>query len=352
MRLGREGGGLVLQLEARVERAQLGEDVQVDAAVADVADAQQVGPAAGDQRADRVDPLALESVVAGDAQVHLLDGEGVERGQGVGHDGEVVHRGDRRGGAGRPHHAGDGLGVADDRGRGGLVELPLGGRTTAEALPLEARLVLALRGLAGGLGDLTHFKPPESERKLRDTIFIIQYNIKKSKYFLPRAVCAYAASYATIITSGNRKGDCMTSIDQQFVEFIVKSLVSKPEAVTIERRIDEKGVLLELTVDPEDLGRVIGKRGATAQSVRTLLRALGTKNDARYNLKIVDVDRPGGVVADDTTTASDNDDEDTTQSPAPVSKPVEETTDKPVEEKETMASRTRKELADMDDLDI
>src|SRR6476659_9365215 len=80
----------------------------------------------------------------------------------------------------------------------------------------------------------------------------------------------------------------MNSIDQQFVEFIVKSLVSNPDAVIVERRIDEKGVLLELTVDPEDLGRVIGKRGATAQSLRTLLRALGTKNDARYNLKIVD----------------------------------------------------------------
>src|SRR5215467_13144403 len=80
----------------------------------------------------------------------------------------------------------------------------------------------------------------------------------------------------------------MSSIDQQFVEYIVKSLVSNPDAVTIERRIDEKGVLLELTVDPEDLGRVIGKRGATAQSLRTLLRALGTKNDARYNLKIID----------------------------------------------------------------
>src|SRR5438552_14143971 len=80
----------------------------------------------------------------------------------------------------------------------------------------------------------------------------------------------------------------MSSIDQQFVEFIVKSLVGKPDAVKIERRIDEKGVLLELTVDPEDLGRVIGKRGATAQSLRTLLRALGTKNEARYNLKIVD----------------------------------------------------------------
>src|SRR6478736_6134974 len=85
----------------------------------------------------------------------------------------------------------------------------------------------------------------------------------------------------------------MSSIDQQFVEFVVKSLVSKPDAVKIERRIDEKGVLLELTVDPEDLGRVIGKRGATAQSLRTLLRALGTKNDARYNLKIIDNGEPG-----------------------------------------------------------
>src|ERR1700683_2574692 len=80
----------------------------------------------------------------------------------------------------------------------------------------------------------------------------------------------------------------MSSIDQQFIEFVVKSLVSKPDAVKVDRRIDEKGVLLELTVDPEDLGRVIGKRGATAQSMRTLLRALGTKNDARYNLKIID----------------------------------------------------------------
>src|ERR1700694_5161088 len=79
------------------------------------------------------------------------------------------------------------------------------------------------------------------------------------------------------------------TIDQQFIEFIVKSLVGNPDAVSIERTIDEKGVLLELTVAPEDLGRVIGKRGATAQSLRTLLRALGTKNEARYNLKIVDL---------------------------------------------------------------
>src|SRR3954468_3290772 len=98
----------------------------------------------------------------------------------------------------------------------------------------------------------------------------------------------------------------MSSIDQQFVEYIVKSLVSKPDEVAIERRIDEKGVLLELTVDAEDLGRVIGKRGATAQSLRTLLRALGTKNDARYNLKIVDNGVGGHGYSGGSSTSDDN----------------------------------------------
>ena len=82
----------------------------------------------------------------------------------------------------------------------------------------------------------------------------------------------------------------MSSIVQQFIEYIVKSVVGHPDDVVVERIIDEKGVLLTLTVNPEDLGRVIGKRGVTAQSLRTLLRALGTKNDARYNLKIVNND--------------------------------------------------------------
>ena len=149
----------------------------------------------------------------------------------------------------------------------------------------------------------------------------------------------------------------MTSIDQQFVEFIVKSLVSKPEAVKIERRIDEKGVLLELSVDAEDLGRVIGKRGATAQSIRTLLRALGTKNDARYNLKIVDVDRPAGdpMAAPVAAAPADDDVADGAVATPPIvadSNPVDETTSEPVEEKESVASRTRKELADLDDLEI
>jgi len=150
----------------------------------------------------------------------------------------------------------------------------------------------------------------------------------------------------------------MQSIDQQFVEFIVKSLVGKPDAVRIERRIDEKGVLLELTVDPEDLGRVIGKRGVTAQSLRTLLRALGTKNDARYNLKIIDNGEytPGSQTAaapapstsdDDTTSAaaatdftvtSDEDDEPTAQENMPAESSV--------------VTKTRKELEELDDLDV
>jgi predicted RNA-binding protein YlqC (UPF0109 family) len=130
----------------------------------------------------------------------------------------------------------------------------------------------------------------------------------------------------------------MNSIDQQFVEFIVKSLVSNPDAVIVERRIDEKGVLLELTVDPEDLGRVIGKRGATAQSLRTLLRALGTKNDARYNLKIVD----NGSGATQATFRSDDDSSDDAPS----------TNDRSDDSHSSVVSKTRQELADLDDLDV
>lgn len=150
----------------------------------------------------------------------------------------------------------------------------------------------------------------------------------------------------------------MSSIDQQFVEFIVKSLVSKPDAVTIERRIDEKGVLLELTVDPEDLGRVIGKRGATAQSLRTLLRALGTKNDARYNLKIVDNGEPGAgrSQSDDNAAADDNtDDTVTATSRRDDLADLSDDDDLPARKPDTessMVSKTRRELEELDDLDV
>ena len=153
----------------------------------------------------------------------------------------------------------------------------------------------------------------------------------------------------------------MSNIDEQFVEYIVKSLVGNPDEVSIDRTIDEKGVLLELTVDPEDLGRVIGKRGATAQSIRTLLRALGTKNDARYNLKIVDngVDSPAprreekpadDKPADDDSSDDSNDEPEEVAEEAPEEPEVEETQDD--DEEESLAAKTRKELSDLDDLDI
>ncbi len=141
----------------------------------------------------------------------------------------------------------------------------------------------------------------------------------------------------------------MSTIDQQFVEFIVKSLVSDPDGVKIERRIDEKGVLLELTVSGDDLGRVIGKRGATAQSLRTLLRALGTKNDARYNLKIVDTGEDGErLVPSEPAAAASNDNSQATSTTDPVIDDV--VADEPVAS--DSLSKTRRELAELDDLDI
>ena len=193
------------------------------------------------------------------------------------------------------------------------------------------------------------------------------------------------------------------SIDQQFIEYIVKSVVGHPDDVKIERRIDEKGVLLELLVNPEDLGRVIGKRGVTAQSLRTLLRALGTKNDARYNLKIIDTGYPEGKgpqsddraqktpveqATDGSTRStssgsatgqadngqSQDDDQVTVSEPAAAddSAPADAPTDESAvstaaddidmaedeelpetpSEHSDVVSRTRKELADLDDLDV
>ena len=130
----------------------------------------------------------------------------------------------------------------------------------------------------------------------------------------------------------------MSTIDQQFVEYVIKALVGHPDDVVVERLIDEKGVLLTLTVNPEDLGRVIGRRGSTAQSLRTLLRALGTKNDARYNLKIVN---------NDGYTGSQNGDD-----VAADSGYVENSTDDTVETSSSYAENARKELAELDDLDI
>lgn len=74
--------------------------------------------------------------------------------------------------------------------------------------------------------------------------------------------------------------------DQDFLEFVVKSLVDHPSDVKVERKVDEMGVLLALNINPEDMGKIIGRSGNTAKAIRTLLRVVGMKNHARVNLKI------------------------------------------------------------------
>jgi len=82
--------------------------------------------------------------------------------------------------------------------------------------------------------------------------------------------------------------------DEEFLEYVVKTLVDHPEDVKIERKIDEMGVLLSLKVHPEDMGQVIGKAGSTAKAIRSLVRIVGLRNHARVNLKI---EEPEGVAS-------------------------------------------------------
>lgn len=88
----------------------------------------------------------------------------------------------------------------------------------------------------------------------------------------------------------------MAERDQEFLEFVVKGLVDHPEDVKINRTVDEMGVLLLLSLHPEDMGKVIGRSGNTAKAIRTLLRVVGMKNNARVNLKINEPE--GGTKAD------------------------------------------------------
>lgn len=131
----------------------------------------------------------------------------------------------------------------------------------------------------------------------------------------------------------------MPDMDKEFVEYVVKALVAHPEDVSVRRSVDDMGVLLELSVNPEDMGKVIGKAGATAKSIRTLLRVLGSRDDARVNLKIIEPEgstRPAPADAD-----------------APAQAPAQaadaaDATDAQAE----MLARTKREFADLDDLDI
>lgn len=93
----------------------------------------------------------------------------------------------------------------------------------------------------------------------------------------------------------------MRPADQDFLEYLVKAIVDHPEDVKIDRKVDEMGVLLSLKVNSGDMGQVVGRQGATAKAIRSLLRIVGIKHNARVNLKI---DEPEGSTRVDRGTMS------------------------------------------------
>ena len=102
-------------------------------------------------------------------------------------------------------------------------------------------------------------------------------------------------------------------MDQDFLAYVVKSLVDHPEEVKLTRKVDEMGVLLSLDLHPEDMGKIIGRQGNTAKAIRTLLRVVGMKNISRVNLKINEPEgglRPTATVTSQTSkSAADSVDE-------------------------------------------
>ncbi len=150
----------------------------------------------------------------------------------------------------------------------------------------------------------------------------------------------------------------MAEREQEFVEYVVKALVEKPNSVEVKRSLDQKGVFLELTLDPEDVGKVIGKKGATINAIRALLRVLGAKYDARYSLKVIEPEgyRSERPEHDDHDQSSDTNTQPSTDSVNTVDEeaaplelvPAPEQTD----EVDDIKSRAKEGLEDLDDLDI
>ena len=91
----------------------------------------------------------------------------------------------------------------------------------------------------------------------------------------------------------------MAEKDQSFIEYVVKAIVNDQDKVKVTRTVDELGVLISLEVAKEDMGTVIGKNGQTAKSIRTLLRIVGAKENARVNMKIIDPERGESINVED-----------------------------------------------------
>lgn len=132
----------------------------------------------------------------------------------------------------------------------------------------------------------------------------------------------------------------MADLREDFIQYVVKALVNEPDAVALRRVTDEKGEYLELTVDPADMGKVIGKAGATAKSIRTLLRGVGAKDDLPpLPLKIVDPEGkdPGETVNNNVVADADD--------------PTPPTTSE-TEPQDDLQERTKREMKELADFDI
>lgn len=146
----------------------------------------------------------------------------------------------------------------------------------------------------------------------------------------------------------------MAEKDQEFLEYVVAAIVDNPDDVKINRTVDERGVLLELTVNPDDMGKIIGKAGATAKALRTLLRVMGAKYDARFNLKITE---PGGEDRQRSTEPTHTEPthtEPTNAEPAPTNEVASEPTTPQEPEAEEMSAEDIKSKAreGLEDLDV
>lgn len=94
-------------------------------------------------------------------------------------------------------------------------------------------------------------------------------------------------------------------MDREFVEYVIKSIVTNPDGVVVTRTVDELGVLISVKVDPKDMGLLIGRSGSTAKAIRILARIVGMRNNARVNMRIIEPE--GGKMAgrDPMTTSDD-----------------------------------------------
>jgi uncharacterized protein len=131
----------------------------------------------------------------------------------------------------------------------------------------------------------SHFFCKLTEGIFRDSIIFVRNFVSEAGSMLPRSKDAHKVPtldlISTVVIDMADK-----YFDQEFVEYIIRGIVNNPDDVRTERIVDERGVLITLHINQEDMGYVIGRQGQTARAVRTLLKIVGAKENARVNLKI------------------------------------------------------------------